>query len=142
MPPPAAQLCTMLPPPDCFRGPFVNVDLMIDVFNQILMPEHGNLNFSNSKFYEILNFNAHFINVNENVFVTAPLPTADNGCDTKLFDLAKSVHWIVDETNDGISIASRRKRSRLAGDDSDDEDLPPPPINDLYRQRQQKRVKP
>jgi cleavage stimulation factor subunit 3 len=69
------------------------------------------------------------------------LPVADNGCDTKLFDLAKSVHWIVDETADGNSIINKRKRTRLGGDDSEEEDLPPPPVNDIYRQRQQKRVK-
>lgn len=73
-------------------------------------------------------------------FYLAPLPVADNGCDTKLFDLAKSVHWIVDESNDGVSIGSKRRRTRL-GDDSEEEDLPPPPANDIYRQRQQKRVK-
>lgn len=71
----------------------------------------------------------------------APLPVADNGCDTKLFDLAKSVHWIVDEAADGNSISTKRKRVRMNGDDSEEEDLPPPPINDIYRQRQQKRVK-
>lgn len=69
------------------------------------------------------------------------MPIADNGCDTKLFDLAKSVHWIVDESNDSTSIGSKRKRTRLGGDDSEEEDLPPPPANDIYRQRQQKRVK-
>ena len=58
-----------------------------------------------------------------------------------MFDLAKSVHWIVDESNDGVSIGSKRRRTRLGGDDSEEEDLPPPPANDIYRQRQQKRVK-
>ncbi|XP_011167084.2 protein suppressor of forked [Solenopsis invicta] len=111
LPPAAAQLCTILPPPGCFRGPFVAVDLLMDVFSRIQLPDH------------------------------APLPVADNGCDTKLFDLAKSVHWIVDESNDGVSIGSKRRRTRLGGDDSEEEDLPPPPINDIYRQRQQKRVK-
>lgn len=71
----------------------------------------------------------------------APLPTADNGCDTKLFDLAKSVHWIVDESNDGTIVSSKRRRTRMGGDDSEDEDVPLPPVNDIYRQRQQKRVK-
>ncbi|KAK0086162.1 hypothetical protein PV325_003667 [Microctonus aethiopoides] len=111
LPPAAAQLCTILPPPGCFRGPFVAVDLLMDVFSRIQLPDH------------------------------APLPIADNGCDTKLFDLAKSVHWIVDEAHDGTGIASKRRRTRLGGEDSEDEDLPPPPVNDIYRQRQQKRVK-
>lgn len=111
LPPTAAQLCTILPPPDCFRGPFVHVDTLIDVFGRIQLPDH------------------------------APQPVADNGCDTKLFDLAKSVHWIVDESNDGSTVVGKRKRTRIGGEDSEDEDLPPPPVNDIYRQRQQKRVK-
>ncbi|KAH0550208.1 protein suppressor of forked isoform X1 [Cotesia glomerata] len=111
LPPAAAQLCTLLPPPGCFRGPFVAVDLLMDVFSRIQLPEQ------------------------------APLPVADNGCDTKLFDLAKSVHWIVDESNDGLGISTKRRRTRIGADDSEDEDLPPPPANDIYRQRQQKRVK-
>lgn len=41
LPPAAAQLCTMLPPPGCFRGPFVAVDLLMDVFSRIQLPEHG-----------------------------------------------------------------------------------------------------
>lgn len=43
LPPAAAQLCTMLPPPGCFRGPFVAVDLLMDVFNRIQLPEHGKI---------------------------------------------------------------------------------------------------
>ncbi|GLG95529.1 Protein suppressor of forked [Gryllus bimaculatus] len=119
-PPAAAQLCTLLPPPGCFRGPFVAVDMLIDVFNKIQLPE------------------------------TPPLPVADNGCDTKLFDLAKSVHWIVEEGQEGTltipagmnSLKRRRKVGDRIGDDSEDEELAgAPPVNDIYRARQQKRVK-
>lgn len=63
----------------------------------------------------------------------------ENGGDVRLFDLAKSVHWIVDDSNGGIT--RRRKRVGLALDGSDDEEMIAPPINDIYRQRQQKRVK-
>lgn len=36
----------------------------------------------------------------------------------------------------------KRKSAGLVGDESDDEDLVgAPPVNDIYRQRQQKRVK-
>ncbi|CAB0031503.1 unnamed protein product [Trichogramma brassicae] len=111
LPPSAAQLCTILPPPDCFRGPFVAVDMLMDVFSRIQLPEH------------------------------APAPVADNGCETKLFDLAKSVHWIVDEVAEGNSLPNKRKRLRINGEESEEEDLPPPPANDIYRLRQQKRVK-
>lgn len=75
-----------------------------------------------------------------NIFV-APLPVADNGCDTKLFDYAKSVHWIVDETNDATTIGGKRRRTRMRGEDSEDEDPQLPPDDDVFRQRQQKRVK-
>ncbi|RVE40367.1 hypothetical protein evm_014983 [Chilo suppressalis] len=36
----------------------------------------------------------------------APAPTQENGCDTKLFDLARSVHWIVDD--DGITTVANK----------------------------------
>ncbi|KAL7036048.1 hypothetical protein ACKWTF_008672 [Chironomus riparius] len=34
-PPALAALCAIIPPPVCYRGPFVSVDKLIDVFNQI-----------------------------------------------------------------------------------------------------------
>lgn len=107
-PPAAAHLCTLLPPPNCFRGPFVHIDILMDIFNRIYLPE---------------NF---------------PIP-AESGGDVRLFDLAKSVHWIVEEGG-GIGL-KKRKRLGLGLDGSDDEDTPLPPMNDIYRQRQQKRVK-
>lgn len=38
-PPALASLCSILPPPVCFRGPFVSVDALIDIFNRIQLPE-------------------------------------------------------------------------------------------------------
>lgn len=38
-PPALAQLCGMLPPPQCFRGPFVSVDKLMDIFNRIQLPD-------------------------------------------------------------------------------------------------------
>lgn len=38
-PPALATLCSILPPPNCFRGPFVAIDLLIDVFNRIKLPD-------------------------------------------------------------------------------------------------------
>ena len=111
LPPAAAQLCTLLPPPECFSGPFVGVEFHMQVLNELQMPTH------------------------------APRPIANNGCDTKLFDLAKSSQWIVDKTAEGNNIASKRKRSRLGGNDSEEENLLPPPVNDIYRQRQKKMLK-
>lgn len=71
-------------------------------------------------------------------YLSAPVPVADNNIDTKLFDLAKSVHWIVDDSTytDG---SKRRRLLPGAGDDSDDDASAAPPTHDIYRLRQQKR---
>ncbi|KAF6206641.1 hypothetical protein GE061_017877 [Apolygus lucorum] len=105
MPPAVGHLCSLLPPPTCFHGPFVAIDRLMDVFSKITLPD------------------------------SPPVPQGDNGLDTRLFDLAKSVHWVVD--SDEALAAKRRK----LGEDSDDEESMAPPINDIYRLRQQKRVK-
>lgn len=71
-----------------------------------------------------------------------PVPAADNGCDIRLFDLAKSVHWIVDDSANGGDGGGGSKRRRMlpGGDDSDEEAATaPPPAHDIYRLRQQKR---
>lgn len=39
LPPAAAHLCTLLPPPHCFRGPFVHIDILMDIFNRIYLPD-------------------------------------------------------------------------------------------------------
>lgn len=74
------------------------------------------------------------------IAIASPVPNVnENGYDVKLFDLAKSVHWILDDStysSDGL------KRKMLPGnDDSDDETTAPrpPPAQDIYRLRQQKR---
>lgn len=57
-PPALAALCSMLPPPVCFRGPFVSVDMLIDIFSRILLPE-GTFIFNFKLFYFLnLNFSA------------------------------------------------------------------------------------
>ncbi|XP_030747492.1 protein suppressor of forked [Sitophilus oryzae] len=107
MPPTAAHLCTLLPPPHCFRGPFVHIDIMMDIFNRIHLPEK------------------------------VPAPTQHG--DIRLFDIAKSVHWIIEE-NGGLGL-KRRKKLGISMEGSDDEDMHLPPSNDIYRQRQQKKVR-
>ena len=54
----------------------------------------------------------------------------------KLFDLAKSVQWIV-----GAEDTRKRKSIGRKGDDSDDDSNISAPSNDLYRKRQQKKIK-
>lgn len=69
------------------------------------------------------------------------MPSGDHGCDVKIFELAKSVHWIVDDSiQSGEGGNLKRRRMLPGGDDSDDETTaPPPPAHDIYRLRQQKR---
>lgn len=40
-PPALSALCAQLPPPICFRGPFVSVDSLVEVFNRFKLPESG-----------------------------------------------------------------------------------------------------
>ncbi|KAH8286718.1 hypothetical protein KR018_003035, partial [Drosophila ironensis] len=114
-PPALAALCATLPPPNSFRGPFVSVELLFDIFMRLNLPD------------------------------SAPLPNGDNELSPKIFDLAKSVHWIVDtSTYTGVqhsthTLHSRRRRLLPAGDDSDEEMQAAPPTNDIYRLRQLKR---
>lgn len=131
-PPALAALCSQLPPPVCFRGPFVAVDQLIDIFNRIQLPD-GN-NFSRLNHFEV------FFSMNFFFVFTAPSPNGENGCDMRLFDLAKSVHWIVDDSTYSSDGGLKRRRIVPGGDDSDDEAQgPAPPANDIYRLRQQKR---
>lgn len=45
-PPALAALCSQLPPPNCFRGPFVAIDLMVDLFNRIQLPDSKGIHTS------------------------------------------------------------------------------------------------
>ncbi len=38
-PPSVGELLRLLPPPKCFRGPFVKVDALMDVFAKIQLPD-------------------------------------------------------------------------------------------------------
>lgn len=92
-------------------------------------------------FFEIL-VNEVLFKLLKYSFPAPPLPSGDPGCDTKIFDLAKSVHWIVDESicAGDASTGVKRRRMLPGGDDSDEEaPAVAPPINDIYRLRQQKR---
>ncbi|KAH8244975.1 hypothetical protein KR032_003410, partial [Drosophila birchii] len=115
-PPALAALCGILPPPNSFRGPFVSVELLFDIFMRLNLPE------------------------------SAPQPNGDNDLTPKIFDLAKSVHWIVDtSTYTGVqhsvtAVPPRRRRLLPGGDDSDDDlQTSVPPTHDIYRLRQLKR---
>lgn len=55
--------------------------------------------------------------------------------DVRLFELSKSVHWVVDPSGD-------RKRKLIATEDSDDEDGNKPVLtSDIYRARQQRKMR-
>lgn len=38
-PPALGHLCSILPPPNCFMGPFVAIDQLMDVFTRIQLPD-------------------------------------------------------------------------------------------------------
>ncbi|KAI0232191.1 Cleavage stimulation factor subunit 3 [Lamellibrachia satsuma] len=103
-PPAASELMTKLPPPDCFVGPFVQID----------------------KFVEHLKY----------LTLTSDTQRSENGTER-----------VIDPgTAFSIDIAMGRKRkihqmATTTNDDSDDDDNVVPPANDLYRSRQQKKVK-
>lgn len=42
-PPSACQLMQVLPPPGCFHGPFVSVDMLMDIFLRLILPDKGKL---------------------------------------------------------------------------------------------------
>nr|CAG4643048.1 EOG090X026K [Ilyocryptus agilis] len=117
LPPAAAQLCGMLPPPNCFHGPFVMVDPVMELIKHLAISESG-------------------------------VPLANTPENIKLFDMARSVHWL---PKDATTTADRPvNKRRGVGDESDEEDAVAvgsapqqvgPPPNDIYRKRQQKRVK-
>lgn len=130
MPPAAAHVNSLLPSPVYFHGPFVGVDKLMEVFQRLQLPEK------------------------------VPSPNGE-GTDHTQFDLAKSVHWVMNSENDhnhqrefhhhhnhhrGGKRGFKRKNFHMHGNqdhrDSDEEDnSAAPPMNDIYRIRQQKRVK-
>jgi len=125
IPPAVAHLNNLLPPPVYFHGPFVGVDKLMDVFQRLLLPDE----------------------------TTAP---NGEGCDSTQFDLAKSVHWVVNPDQDNNTHhghhnqnnrGGRRGTKRKMGgnqnqhDSDDDDSNAQPPLNDIYRVRQQSRVK-
>jgi len=64
-----------------------------------------------------------------------PLETkAENGTEPRLADPGTQLS--ID-----IALGRKRKIESTPNEDSDDENTPAPPSNDIYRQRQQKKVK-
>lgn len=45
-PPALAALCATLPPPICFRGPFVSIEMLFDIFNRIKLTDGETLKFT------------------------------------------------------------------------------------------------
>jgi cleavage stimulation factor subunit 3 len=126
MPPAASHLNSILPPAMYFHGPFVGVDKLLDVFQRLQLPD-------------------------------SPATANGEGADVSQFELAKSVHWIVNESdhnqnnhqthqNNHFGRGAKGKGVKRKGagmnQDSDDEDSSiQAPLNDIFRVRQQKRVK-
>ena len=91
LPPLAAELCSKLPPPRCFEGPYVILDNLLRTLSNVNLES----------------------------------PVHDNGNAA-----------VKEEPNNGSS--NKRKLSKDLSDNEDDNDVP---TNDLYRKRQQRRIK-
>jgi len=127
MPPVASHFISILPAAQYFHGPFVAVDQLISLITRLQLPD------------------------------SAPIATGE-GVDPGQFDIAKSVHWVAnpdkhedDGHNDrnkdfpqnprGRRNFKRKLQGQGNNQDSEEEDAIAPPPNDIYRNRQQKRVK-
>jgi len=91
LPPLAAELCSKLPPPRCFEGPYVILDNLLRTLSNVNLES----------------------------------PVHDNGNAA-----------VKEEPNNGSN--NKRKLSKDLSDNEDDNDVP---TNDLYRKRQQRRIK-
>ena len=133
IPPAASALCQTLPPPDCYQGPFVMVDRLMDVFMTMKLPNSllpGNDN--SERVPSLVSANANFVK-------NSPFMC---GFQEQAMDINKnrsniSIENVIHETN---------KRFRLAkhgGSKSDDEEdtIVPAPMDDIYRQRQKNKFK-
>lgn len=118
-PPPAvAHLMSILPPPVCFSGPFVGVDVLIEKFREAKLPEK------------------------------IALPSGDpteNGlpANPKMEEVRKDMYYLLANTTDpaqiiqegGSAAMSARKRRETQDDDLSESAVPP--AQDIYRMRQQ-----
>ena len=134
LPPAASQLCGMLPPPHCFHGPFVVVDPVMELI------KHLNINETGIKTL-LFRLSASSFLLTWNYFLGALL--ANTPENAKMFDIARSVHWLPKDAG-----VERPTKKRGMGEESEDEEPVAisgsqggPPPNDIYRKRQQKRVK-
>jgi len=109
----AIALCQSLPPPDCYQGPFVMVDRLMDVFMTMKLP------------HSLLPENSNDVNGTDRIpsFVSA------NSNFVKNSQFMSGFHEQI----------SRNKVSRSRSDD-EDETIIPPPMN-IYTERQLKKLK-
>ena len=96
LPPIAAELCSKLPPPRCFEGPYVILDNLLRTLSNVNLE-----------------------------------PISDNGNATE----------IKKEPNNAGPNATNNKRKLSKDNFSDNEEDNEVPTNDLYRKRQQRRIK-
>ena len=144
LPPAAEVLCQTLPPPDSFQGPFVQVDRMMESFMNMRLP---------------------------NEYIPPTLTGNDYSHSSRLFDTAKAAAWndpppdgisssinsdngerelskarSISPSGSALSDNAKRmrfskSRSREPRSDDEEDSNSSAPVNDLYRQRQQKKNK-
>jgi cleavage stimulation factor subunit 3 len=140
----ASALCQMLPPPDCFQGPFVVVDRLMDVFMTMRLPDGHNASLSDKSF-SVGNVDKSTIlhTSNSDHYNGIPSLVLSNGQQEieSMVDINKNR-----STRPVGTEASKRIRPSKHGrhdprSDDEEETSTPTPTNDVYRQRQQKKLK-
>ncbi|KAF9807427.1 hypothetical protein SFRURICE_005385 [Spodoptera frugiperda] len=126
LPPAAAQLCTMMPPPSSYRGPFVAIDRLMQLFNRISLPDKREY-IGIFLYRQMARWLGNWLPCNVS---RVRFPHGTTLC---------LIHRLLFRV--WVSCVCELARRRKAGEDSDDDELGvAPPANDIYRQRQQKRV--
>ena len=140
----AAALCQLIPPPVCFQGPFVVVDRLMDVFMTMRLPNEHNASLPNKSLNDSnVHKSRNLHSANSEYYNGITSSTLSNGQQERecIVDINRN------RSNTPVgSEASKRIRPSKHGrrdprSDDEEEICTPAPINDVYRQRQQKKIK-
>ena len=130
LPPAVAEICSRLPPPESFQGPFVIVERLMESFMAMPLAKefHVPRNVNNGHSANLFNTDKYDQDL-ANILKHGVERTKDQDGRGKRNRASKD--------RDGA--AKRGRNDRIS--DEEGEDSVSVPMNDLYRQRQQKRMK-
>ena len=156
LPQAAAELCQKIPPPDCFQGPFVIVDRLMESFmsmqlaKDFIVPRHIN-NGQNPRLFETASthgFNPDLAAMAKGQPPPTRPPPVEHAPPPPVNDPVLSMGRNSRERSHTPQAGNKRRRNspgdrRRDVDDDDDNDssLSAASANDIYRQRQQKMMR-